>query len=101
MKLLLVAFLLAIVSLQAAAVAVGDYATATIQMQHKAAADIAEEAEADAEALKASATIEELSDYLPAVLPVPRVTIAPFPSHPAELVFRSIYLPRIKPPPRG
>lgn len=104
MKNLLIAFLLAIVSLQAAAVAVSDYGIAKVKLEQVyavAANDLADDTEVDPDALKASAAIEELSDYLPAVLPVTRATATPFPSHPAELVLTSIHLPGIKPPPRG
>jgi hypothetical protein len=104
MKNLLIAFLLAIVSLQAAAVAVSDYGIAKVKLEQVyafAANDLADDAETDEDALKASAAIEELSDYLPAVLPIPRATVTPFPSHPAELVLTSIHLPGTKPPPRG
>ena len=106
MKNLLIAFLLAVVSLQAAAVAVSDYGIAKVKLEQVyafAANDLADDSETDddADALKASAAIEELSDYLPAVLPIRRATVTPFPSHPAELVLTSIHLPGIKPPPRG
>lgn len=104
MRNFLIALLLAIVSLQATVVAVSDYRAATKHSQHMlahASAHLSEDLDLDADKLKASAAIEELSDYLPADLPVPRAArIAP-PSRPAELALRSIYLPGIKPPPRG
>lgn len=106
MRNFLIALLLAIVSLQATVVAVSDYGVATShtqQLHAYGAAHLSEDVDLDVDddKLKSSAAIEELSDYLPADLPVPRATrIAP-PSRPAELALMSIYLPGSKPPPRG
>ena len=104
MKTLLVAFLLAIVSLQAAFAAAGDFASVTAKLEQtdtRAALDLADAVDADAEGLKVSAAIEELSDYVIAFLPIPRVTAIPTPSDPTASAFASIRLPGTEPPPRG
>ena len=104
MKNLFVAVLLAIVSLQAAFAAAGDFATATIKLEQAyttALPDPVEVAELDTDALKASAAIEELSDYVLAALAIPRAVVIPTPTDPTALAFASIHLPRIEPPPRG
>ena len=104
MKNLLVAFLLAIVSLQAAFAAVGDFATVTAKLEQAyspSTPNLTEEAERDTDALKASAAIEELSDYVLAALAIPRAVVIPTPTDPTSLTFASIHLPGIKPPPRG
>ena len=104
MKTLLVVFLLAIVSLQAAFAGVGDLTTATAklgQTHARAAADLADAVDVDTDTLKASAAIEELSDYVIAFLAIPRAIALPTPSDPAASEFASIYLPATEPPPRG
>ena len=104
MKNLLVAFLLVIVSLQAAFAAAGDFATATAKLEQAhspAVPDLIDEVALDADALKASAAIEELSDYVLAGLAIPRAVLIPTPTDPTALAFASIHLPGIKPPPRG
>lgn len=104
MKSLLVALLLAIVSLQAAFAAVGDYATATAKHEQtisRAVTCQADEIAIDTDALKASAAIEELSDYVIAFLAVPHAVSIPLPPDPSASAFASIHLPGSKPPPRG
>lgn len=104
MKTLLVAFLLAIVSLQAAFAAAGDFATATTKLEQtyaRTVTDLPEEVAVDTDTLKTSAAIEELSDYVIAFLSIPRVITIPTPSDPTALAFASIHLPGTEPPPRG
>ena len=104
MKTLLVTFLLAIVSLQAAFAAVGDFATTTAKLEQthtRAAANLAEAVDVDTDAMKASAAIEELSDYVIAFLAIPRAIAIPTPSDPTASAFASICLPGTEPPPRG
>ena len=104
MKTLLVAFLLAIVSLQAAFAAAGDFAAATAkleQTQARTAAPAPDTVELDTDVMKTSAAIEELSDYVIAFLAIPRAIALPAPSNPAASAFASIHLPGTEPPPRG
>jgi hypothetical protein len=97
MKLLLAAFLLVIFSLQASHVAVGESVAASVSLEHGQACA----ADADAEALKVSSALEELSDYLPAVFPVLPAAFAAPRSHPAAFIIVSADLPTTRPPPRG
>lgn len=98
MKILLVAFLLVLISFQAAAVSIGEYTATTSTASHERAdsADLSD----DAEGLEVSAAIDELSDLLAAHLPIPHLVAVHFPSPAAELELASIALPGIRPPPR-
>jgi hypothetical protein len=105
MKNLLIAFLLAIFSLQAAAVAVGEMLPPAAKVEHHhaaAAADLAQQLDAVADEVEVSSpAIEALSDYLPAELSIPKYVFnAPY-CPVGDAVVRSIHLPKIQPPPRG
>ncbi len=104
MKNLLIALLLTIFSLQATFVTLGHHVAATNQLeaaQTLAAMDVSDPLDLDADGLKLSNAIDELSDYLPANLSIaPAAFIAPLAPAPAPVLL-SIVLPTNKPPPRA
>ena len=97
MRNVLIVLLLAIFCLQATVMVVSDMAASAKFELSQTPAD----AEDEEDNMKASWAIEELSDYLPFGICIPR-TMSTAPSvRTAVAVLRSIILPTLKPPPRG
>lgn len=113
MRHLLIAFLLAIFSVQGAVVAVGEDLVAAVKAERRHAALMLAAPDALATPGSPGSTgsisadepsgsmIEELSDYLPPDLIIPQ-PVYPAPARPLpHVTFLSIDLPRIEPPPRA
>lgn len=104
MKNLVIAFLLAIFSAQGAVAAMGSDIVAPLQDHDKHGCSTgfwSGSAVDDAEGLKVSPTIEELSDYVAFALPVSKVQHQVVVPASLPVLLLSTDLPRIKPPPRN
>ena len=101
MKNLLLFFLVVIFSLQAAFAAAGYRVAATSKVAQACVqvADSADPAVSDTDQLKASSALEELSDYLPPDLAMPRNGSSAIAHHaPQERPLSVVLLPRTPPP---
>jgi hypothetical protein len=103
MKNLLIAFLLAIFSVQGTVAAVGGDIAVPLQGQEKSASltGLWSGAVDDAEGLKVSPTLEELSDYVVFALPASKGRYQTTVPASPPVFLPSTDLPRIKPPPRN